>query len=182
MFGEDYNLSETVQIWGTIISAVIMIATVAQVVVAYMIARSIRHASERTEMVHASRHVNEMWQEYNRLVVTDTEFRKTAMRLEKVSEDEGVFQIRYIIFMHLNVLHSGFHARKQSNEPAGHLDANFKEMLAALAPNKHIAISILEGSRGYDKEFIEEALKVLRVLPSGSRMPPVQVAEEDNDD
>ncbi|NVK47199.1 MAG: hypothetical protein HWE33_12920 [Rhodobacteraceae bacterium] len=171
MFGEGHTLSETVQIWGTIISAVIMLATVAQVVVAYLIAHSIKVASEKTEIVHASRHVNEMWQEYNRLVVTDSEFRKTAMRLEDVSEDEETFQIRYIIFMHLNVLHSAFHARKLSREPAGHLDANFNELLVTLAPQKEIVISILEGSRGYDHEFVAEALKVLRGIDASPKAP-----------
>lgn len=161
MFSENMSLTETVQVWGIIISAVIMLATIAQVFVAYLIAHSVRTYGQKTEAMNASRHINSQWQEFNRLVITDSEFRKTLISMEKMEESEEEIQVRYMIFIQLNIIHDAFKTREISGIKEAHLETNIPEMIGTMKNQKDVVLSILDGARGYDDSFVAECKKHL---------------------
>lgn len=161
IFGEDYSLSDTVQIWGTIISAIIMAATVAQVIVAYMISHTVRKYSVQSDVRNSSTRINSQWQEFNKLVIIDATFRDTLVRMENITENDQDLKIRYMMFYTLNILHDSYHSQKFLGVKADHLDRNLRDMIRVLTFRKDIAISILRGNRGYDDDFAEYCISHL---------------------
>ncbi|EPJ43164.1 MAG: hypothetical protein OFPII_43340 [Osedax symbiont Rs1] len=161
MLNFDGNLIEAIQFWGMVISAIIMIATVLQVVVSYLIAKSLRTLGDKSTLLNASSHANKQWQEFNKLVIIDPEFRKTLMVLENLEASDSVVQTKYMIFFILNILHDQYAARESLGITNDHIEANIKEMIGTLKAQKDLVLSILNGNRGYDKPFIEECKKHL---------------------
>ncbi|WP_444452261.1 hypothetical protein ACTTAI_14635 [Rhodobacter capsulatus] len=90
------------------------------------------------------------------------------MAFEDWQGSEGEFQLRYLTFMHLNVAHDAYNANRLSDTPNGHLEANSREMIALLRAQRRIAISILKGNRGYDKDFCRMCLDIIGDEPDVS--------------
>ena len=161
MFSENMTLTETVQVWGIIISAVVMFATIAQVFVAYLIAHSVRTYGKKTEAMNASRHINSQWQEFNRLVITNEDFRKSLIAMENMKDSEKDIQVRYLIFIQLNIIHDAFKTKQISGVTESHLESNIPEMIGTMRNQKDVVFSILDGARGYDASFVKECKKYL---------------------
>lgn len=161
MFSENMTLTETVQVWGIIISAVVMFATIAQVFVAYLIAHSVRTYGQKTEAMNASRHIISQWQEFNRLVITNEDFRKALIEMENIEDSEKDIQVRYLIFIQLNIIHDAFKTKEISGITESHLESNIPEMIGTMRNKKDVVFSILDGARGYDASFVKECKKHL---------------------
>lgn len=152
---EDLTIENSIAFWGLIISTVIMLATMAQVAVAYIISRYVNKYQRISEALDTTKHVNAQWQNFNELVITNKEFRSTIIHLEQLNVDEETIKLKYMIFYILNVLHDCYHSQKAIGVPCEHLSADIEDQLGILSLQRDMVLSILDGNRGYDKEFIE---------------------------
>jgi hypothetical protein len=153
------DLIQTVEIWGAIISTVIAFATVVQVLVTWMISRSIRKASTVNETLDQSRQIYGQWQEFNKLVITDENFRATLRKMEKLTEEDSRTQLRYLLFYILNVMNSAWLAESAKKDGFKQAGAVLRDHLSVVYAQRDLVLEIVEGGRGYSEDFVAQIKK-----------------------
>ena len=176
------DLSRTIELWGAILSTVITLATVVQVLVTYLIARSISKASSISESIEISRNIDSQWQEYNMRVICDSKFRSVHRKLEGLdNEPEGVTQVRYLIFYILNVVYIAWTSEKAKKDHFDHAKTIIKDHLRIIYSERDLVLSILDGGRGYNDIFVSDCKKAFALIEAELKLEDV-IVEEDGDD
>lgn len=155
-------LSQKIDFWGVVVSAVIMIAAIAEVFVAYLIAASINRATRQSESLEASRRIYQQWQDFNVLVITNSEFRNAHRDLEQLPDSDGEIQKKYLLFYVLNVIYSAYSASKLKRDDLRQADRQLSDHLQILKCQQEAVLEILRGGRGYDDEFVKKCEEILK--------------------
>jgi len=147
--------------WAIIIAAIAAFAAIAQVAASVFIAWSISRASKLSESLQISREIDTLWQEYNKMVVTDQGFLDTLRHIEGLSESENETKERHYVFYILNIIYIAWTAQKSGRDQFDHSHTIIRDHLSILFPKRQILLSILEGNRGYNKHFVNDCRAVL---------------------
>lgn len=158
------DLTRAIEVWGAIISTVIALATVLQVGVTWAVSRSISKATRATESLESNRQIYLQWQDYNKLVVQNDEFRKTHRYLEDLTEPEQLTQVRYLIFFVLNVINTAWAAERAKRDQFSQSRSIVKDHLAILYGKKDLVLEILDGARGYSPDFIRDCKRAFKEI------------------
>lgn len=150
--------------WSFVATSATAITAILQLFVTYFIARSINKASELSESLQISRDITAIWQDYNKTVITDEEFRNTLRLIEKSNEDDDTTQMRHYIFYVLNIINTAWAAERTKRDHFDHSSTIVRDHLLVLRPQRELVESILLGGRGYNKHFVEDCVKILNEI------------------
>ena len=158
---EGYSVSESIQLYGLFLSIVITLSTIAQVVVAFLISRSVDRSLRRMAELSAAQHIHNQWQNWNTMVITNKEFRDAVIAFEDITETETYTKKRFLAFFSLNIIEEAYFAEKNLGLSKGLLQTHIKEQIEMLRTEEELIRDIFSDGRGYNSEFISMCLLAL---------------------
>jgi len=132
-----------------------LVIGLAELMVAFLIARSINKLTLSQSRLQTQHQINQQWQSFNISAVQDKSVRNSLLGIGYEDGGEEFIQKRYITFYILNILSDVYTSWKQ-----GLIEDEFAIRMARdqanlLSKNRDILDQILLGNRGYAQSFID---------------------------